>query len=402
MTYKSSESDVSSIIIQTLPPPTLTMNPPVITETDSVTLHCQTPPSVSVPQCYFYTLSGHIVRVFSCLKTLTGTELLEMSQQRSPAEVQVKCFYYGGSNSLHSDTSSITIHSQKPQMSLQHFPGELVLFICTLPGSANHDARCNLYFGEKKHPVQTTSWKRRDSKNRLLCQFTFRVDDFLRHLHFVKRHDASCDYSLGSESDSLSPRSDGYSLTDIVGTESNMRSTISAPTIPTDIEEKEKRLTQTMTTSTMTTGLTVGSTNTGSFISTSITPVNPTQETTWTWKLIIVVASLGGVILLGLAFLFTKRTFERCAAQRTQANVTDDLMCMRKMDHGGLLPAGNEEAYSTVTSVPAAVCLTGPEKLSRQESQNEDSDIYHVYSTISEEPPPSALKDLVYSTRQAY
>ncbi|KAK1901492.1 Protein HID1 [Dissostichus eleginoides] len=29
----------------------------------------------------------------------------------------------------------------------------------------------------------------------------------------------------------------------------------------------------------------------------------------------------------------------------------------------------------------------GPEKPSRQASQNEDSDIYHVYSTISEEPP---------------
>ncbi|XP_063767283.1 uncharacterized protein LOC134883080 [Eleginops maclovinus] len=382
------------------------MNPPVITETDSVTLHCQTPPSVSVSHCYFYTSSGHTVRVFSCLKTLAGTELLEMSQHRSPAEVQVKCYYtvtFEGSNSPspHSDTSSITVQGQKPQMSLQHFPGELVLFICTLPGSANHDVRCNLYFGEKKHPVQTTSGKRRDSKNRLFCQFTFRADDFLRHLHFVKRHDASCDYSLGSESDSLSPRSDGYSLTDIVGSESKMRSTISAPTIPTDIEEKEKRLTQTMTTSTMTTGLTVGSTNTGSFISTSITPVNPTQET-WTWKLIIVVASLGGVILLGLAFLFTKRTFERCAAQRTQANVTDDLMCMRKMDHGGLLPAGNEEDYSMITTVPAAVCLTGSEKLSRQESQNGDSDIYHVYSTISEEPPPSALEDLVYSTLQAY
>ncbi|XP_063767294.1 uncharacterized protein LOC134883082 isoform X2 [Eleginops maclovinus] len=310
-------------------------------------------------------------------------------------------------------------------MSLQHFPGELVLFICSLPGSANHDVRCNLYFGEKKHPVQTTtSWKRRDSKNRLFCQFTFRVDDFLRHLHFVKRHDASCDYSLGSEPDSSSPRSDGYSLTG---------KTVISSSTP-------------ITTTKQTSGLTVESTNTGSFISTSITPVKPTQgltvgsrytnsfisrtpvepttgqaphksstkavfpsvtpvspsSETWTWKLIIVAASLGGVILLGLAFLFTKRTFERCAAQRTQANVTDDLMCMRKMDHGGLLPAGNEEAYSMITSVPAAVCLTGSEKLSQQESQNGDSDIYHVYSTISEEPTPSALKDMVYSTLQAY
>ncbi|XP_063767296.1 uncharacterized protein LOC134883082 isoform X4 [Eleginops maclovinus] len=292
-------------------------------------------------------------------------------------------------------------------MSLQHFPGELVLFICSLPGSANHDVRCNLYFGEKKHPVQTTtSWKRRDSKNRLFCQFTFRVDDFLRHLHFVKRHDASCDYSLGSEPDSSSPRSDGYSLTGLTVESTNTGSFISTSITPVKPTQ----------------GLTVGSRYTNSFISRtpvepttgqaphksstkavfpSVTPVSPSSET-WTWKLIIVAASLGGVILLGLAFLFTKRTFERCAAQRTQANVTDDLMCMRKMDHGGLLPAGNEEAYSMITSVPAAVCLTGSEKLSQQESQNGDSDIYHVYSTISEEPTPSALKDMVYSTLQAY
>ncbi|KAK5933994.1 hypothetical protein CgunFtcFv8_014430 [Champsocephalus gunnari] len=101
-------------------------------------------------------------------------------------------------------------------------------------------------------------------------------------------------------------------------------------------------------------------------------------------------------MLLSLSFS------ERCAAKRTQANVPDDLMCTRKLDHGGSLPAGNDEAYSMITSAPAAVCLTGPEKPSRQASQNEDSDIYHVYSTISEEPPPSALNDMVYSTLQAY
>ncbi|XP_033995097.1 uncharacterized protein LOC117489703 isoform X14 [Trematomus bernacchii] len=432
---------------QALLPPTLKVNSPEITETDSVTLHCQTPPSVSVSHCYFYTVKKESLRVFPCLKTLTGTELLLMSQQSSPAEVQVKCYYivkYEGSNhpSPHSDTSSISIHSQKPQMTVQHFPGEQVLLMCTLPGSADHDARCNLYFGENNHPVQTaTSWKKRDSKNRLLCWFTFTIDDFLRRLHFLKGHDASCDYSLGSEANSLSPRSDGYSLTDIVEKE---RSKISAFTTPPDIVEKETRLKKTMLTSTVTTGMTVsrlhsstretpseqtsgvtvGSRNTGSFINTSIKPVKPTQgqnpytsstqailspvtpETpsseTWTWKLVIVAASLGGVIVLGLAFLFTKRTTERCAAKRTQANVTDELMCMRKLDHGGSLPAGNDEAYSMITSVPAAGCLTGPEKQSRQASQNEDSDIYHVYSTISEEPAPSALNDMVYSTLQAY
>ena len=96
-------------------PPKLTVNPSVITETDSVTLNCQTPPSVS--QCQFFTLSGHTVREFSCLRTLTGTELLKMSSQNSPAEVKVKCFYIiklgkKMSQSPDSETASVTFKTQ--------------------------------------------------------------------------------------------------------------------------------------------------------------------------------------------------------------------------------------------------------------------------------------------------
>ncbi|XP_029286495.1 uncharacterized protein LOC115007692 [Cottoperca gobio] len=213
--------------------------------------------------------------------------------------------------------------------------------------------------------------------------------------------------------------------------------------LESDIVDKETHSTQTMATSTMTTGRTVsrlhastpitrtkrtlgqnvGSRNTGSFISTSITPVKPTSvgqtphksstkagllhvtpidpptAETWTWNLVVVAACLGGLILLGLALLFTKRRTERCSSKRAQADATDDLMCMRELNHGGSLPAGNDEAYSVITSVPAADCPTGLDKSKMQESQNEDSDIYHVYSTMSEEPPPSALKDMVYSTQ---
>ena len=95
-------------------PPKLTVYPPVINETDSVTLNCETPPSVSVTQCYFYTLSGGTVRLLSCLQTLTGTELLRMANQKSPAEVKVKCFYTvrHGETSPHSGTSSVTIQSE--------------------------------------------------------------------------------------------------------------------------------------------------------------------------------------------------------------------------------------------------------------------------------------------------
>nr|XP_033482581.1 uncharacterized protein LOC117256947 [Epinephelus lanceolatus] len=99
---------------QALLPPKLTVNPAVITETETVTLNCQTPSSVSVSQCYFHIERGKPGKVFSCLKTLTGTELLEMTHQSSPAEVKVTCFYLYGSSSPDSDVSSIIIRTSLP------------------------------------------------------------------------------------------------------------------------------------------------------------------------------------------------------------------------------------------------------------------------------------------------
>ncbi|XP_040889504.1 uncharacterized protein LOC121179005 isoform X5 [Toxotes jaculatrix] len=316
------------IQVQALPPPTLTVNPPVITERDSVTLNCQTPSSVSVSHCFFYAL-GSETKGFSCLRTLTGTELLLMAHQTLPAVVKVKCYYTVklgdlDSPSPHSDISSITINSQKPLMSVQHFHGDHIIFTCSLPGSAKQDTRCNLYFGETSRPVQTTTiWKERSSSKQWFCQFTVTIDDFLRHLCFIQLKDASCDYSLGSELNTLSPHSDGYSLTDIVEKESHttcMKSAFTAttgfpvirphsstPATPvkprSDNTETESHTLQTMPVFTMTTvfhstgltgsrprastpvtpgkGRTVGKRRNAKdrFTSTSLTPVKPASVT---------------------------------------------------------------------------------------------------------------------------
>ena len=97
-------------------PPKLTVNPVVISETDSVTLDCQTPPSVHVLQCLIYMIKGEgkeNIESSSCLRKVTGTELLLTTSQSSPAEFKVRCFYtVSGSPSPHSDTSTITIHSE--------------------------------------------------------------------------------------------------------------------------------------------------------------------------------------------------------------------------------------------------------------------------------------------------
>ncbi|XP_069559431.1 uncharacterized protein [Brachyistius frenatus] len=142
-----------------------------------------------------------------------------MSHQTLPAKVELKCFdtvKYVDTNSPspHSDISSINIRSLKPQMSL-HYDGDGVLLTCSLPGSVKHDTTCNLYFGEGSHPVETTTMsKKMNSKKQWFCLFTVTLEDFQRFLHSVQQKEVSCDYRSESEPNSLSPRSDGYSLTD--------------------------------------------------------------------------------------------------------------------------------------------------------------------------------------------
>ncbi|XP_031695898.1 uncharacterized protein LOC116378210 isoform X2 [Anarrhichthys ocellatus] len=357
--FPSPDSDMSSIIIRTSRPPKLTVNPPVINETDSVTLNCEAPSSASVPLCSFFTSSGGTVRFPSCLQTLTGSELLKISQQRSPAEVQVTCFYtvkLGAKDypSPHSDTSSITIHNSF-------------------------------------HKIQTQDIVKKESS------MTSTDSAFTKNKDLTDSRSTASTFGIT-----------GKPVSDVV--ESNTTQTKPVSSMTTGVTVSRLLASTPVTPMKQTSGnkitdQTVGSSNTGSFISTSLTPVKPTSET-WTWKFLILAACLGGVFLLGLALLCTKRRFGKCSNKRSQANVTDDLMSMRNLEHGGSLPADAEGAYSTITSVAAADCPTGSEKLKEQAPQNEDvSEIYtalNIYSTISEQPPASALEDMVYSTLQPH
>lgn len=99
-----------------VPPPELTVNPQQITETDSVTVNCGTPSSVSVESCSLYFINSKMSRSISCEQTLTGSDLLMMAHQTSPAEVELKCFYIVKRGGMHqspdSNTSTVDIQSE--------------------------------------------------------------------------------------------------------------------------------------------------------------------------------------------------------------------------------------------------------------------------------------------------
>ncbi|XP_029990912.1 uncharacterized protein LOC115419975 isoform X2 [Sphaeramia orbicularis] len=429
-TSASPHSDSFSITIQPLFPPTLIIDPPVIAETDSVTLNCQTPSSVSVSRCYFYTLSGRILGDSSCVQTLKGAEL--MVNKHLPAEVKLKCYYTvnhgeADSPSPHSAFTSVTVQSQKPHISVHR--DESFVIVCSLPEHVKDDTRCNLYFGESTRPqITANAWGKKTSDKQRICQFFIPVNELLRCLDVVQKKDVSCDYSLSDSS--VSPRSDGYSLTDIVNTESNKKPVLTmTPELVTDFtniptsDASPLNPTSEQDTAEIMTDPTISLTSaalhpTSEHKPTDQTPLctskvsvlNVTQQkqdssnketVTWILKWVILVAACGvilGVISLGLAFCCNKGKNDKHIHKRSRAKGNGNLMLTTQLHCGemGKDPPANNTAYSQITCVP------GSEMLNEQKPQNADPDVYHVYATIPEDQTsPAHGLGMFYSTVQA-
>ncbi|XP_053291264.1 uncharacterized protein LOC128451433 isoform X4 [Pleuronectes platessa] len=350
----SPQSKISSITIQTLLPPKLVISTSVITETDTVTLDCQCPPGVF--QCYFYTEGGPTQRS-SCQKTLSGSELLLMAGQSSPAEVKVRCFYTvrsgnGHSSSPQSKISSITINTL--------LPPKLVVStsVITETDTVTLDCQCppglfQCYFSTEGGPTQRSSCQKRLSGSELLlmagqsspaevkvrCFYTVMSGN--GHSSSPQSKTSSITIHKSVEIESHTMQTTQFPMTSglTVSTRNPMGNVISTLRTPGEV----------------TSALTVTtSRNAKEHVSTSSpTPEKPDMRM-WTLKALGVTAAFGvtvGFISLGLTFHCTTRK-------------------------------------------------SGNEKPNKQEPQNEQSVIYHKYDTISEEPSASAPNDMVYSTLQ--
>ncbi|XP_039652534.1 hyphal wall protein 2-like isoform X4 [Perca fluviatilis] len=371
---QSPHSDTSSITIHALLPPKLTVNPPVITETDSVTLNCQTPSSVSVSQCYLHILSEGTVKVLSCPQTLTGTKLLKMANKKSSAEVKVKCYYFVNVGekkypSPHSDTSSITIHNIVAGESsiIQAMPTITMTTDLTdsSPGVSTTPVKPAMDIKEVTQTMQSST---------MTTGLT------------VSRSGASTPVTPAK------PAS-GHLTVGSSNTDSCISTSLTPEEPAPDIVERESSMTPTMPTFSMTKGLTVsrrgastlvtpvkrmsGQTvdmpsNTGSSTSTYLTPVKQAAAETWILKFVAVMTGCGvivGVILLVSAILCNKKTVNppvinetdsvtlncQTPSSKTSTSVllrrnqqSNSDSCRPKVNVSGLL-AGYDETYSIVT-----------------------------------------------------
>ncbi|XP_035760386.1 uncharacterized protein LOC118453677 [Neolamprologus brichardi] len=150
--HTSPDSEPSTININNLRPPKLTVNPQKITETDSVTVNCQTPSSVPVSQCYFIISGDKTARTAPCLRTLTGSEFLSWTRQRSPVTLEMTCYYTYIYKSPVSNMSPITIQTPRPKLRVNPrmvTETDSVTVNCQTPSSVNV-SECFLYFMRRR------------------------------------------------------------------------------------------------------------------------------------------------------------------------------------------------------------------------------------------------------------
>ncbi|XP_042072431.1 uncharacterized protein LOC106632625 isoform X2 [Haplochromis burtoni] len=366
---KSPVSNMSPINIQP-PRPELTVNPMMITETDSVTVNCQTPSSVSVSQCFLHFMKGRKSTSISCQQTLTGTELLSMAEQSLPVEVKVTCFYTlehkgGPHKSLHSNTSSISIQTPRPELTMNLMmitETDSVTVKCQTPSSVSV-TQCFLYF------------MRRRKSTSISCQQTLTATELLSMAQQSSPAEVvvTCFYmSQHKGGQYQSPHSNISFINIQMGTTSS----VTTPRTSSDIsvDPISTKLSTTGTTSSLTTPR--------------------TSSVPSAHKLLPVVATgfgvIVGIISLGMALVCVKRR-------------NDNFSSTKKTGREGWMSPNDTEAFNMTSLVPGDDPPKGSNQLKRQESQTEDSSLYHLYSSIPEEPAktPTVKTDLAYSTLQA-
>ncbi|XP_045547448.1 uncharacterized protein isoform X4 [Salmo salar] len=251
-------------------------------------------------------------------------------------------------------------HYPKPDITVQF--DEDFTIICLIPGSVSPDTTCNLYVGEESQPSFTAKIKKRkatSASGQEFCQFTPNHSDLISRLQSVRSKEVSCDYGVSSGPNSLSPRSDGYSFTDLVGV----------------------------------------------YISDPTTKPFPTETAVGIWQGAVGVASGVGVLLMGLTAVYLCRRTKKNNSQRPTSRQDDHSQCdlvMEAMSSAGMLDLRDAGIYSLITSVPSTLLPSGPVEENGQSSEKDNSDTYHVYSSILERPETSAQPDGLYSLLQAH
>ncbi|XP_043978536.1 putative GPI-anchored protein pfl2 isoform X2 [Gambusia affinis] len=433
----SSDSESTTIIINNLLPASLTVNPLVITESDSVTLTCRPPSSVSVSDCFFYIGEEKTPHIFSCVKMMTAADLLSLTKQSLPADIDVTCFYLNSHQSPKSNLLTIIIQLPPPELTVnpqQITETDSVTVNCGTPSSVPVES-CSLYFINSKMSRSISCEQTLTGSDLLMMAHqTSPAEVELKCFYIVKRggmhqspdsNTSTVDIQKVQETDSTTFQkvttvsvTAGQTFRTIKETESpfspppsSVNPTLFAATDPSGS-------TTVNTASTLSTSPSEATVverqdwfpaNTDPSGSTTVKTLDSPSEATADQKLSdktkwMYVAAPGfgvgvGVVLL-VGLLCSRRRSDIKTHRRPPVSYNDKFIGMRKVTNGGLLPVGDEDGYHTITSVPADDSAHEHVAINTQNSQNHD--VYHVYSTIPEEPEEAAVAKQLYCTLQPH
>ncbi|XP_023180447.1 uncharacterized protein LOC111605824 isoform X2 [Xiphophorus maculatus] len=421
----SSDSESTTIIINNLLPATLTANPLVITESNSVTLTCQPPSSVPVSDCYFYIGREKIPQRFSCLKTMTAADLLSLTKQSSPANIDVTCYYLKSHPSPKSNLLSIIIQLHPPELTVnpqQITETDSVTVNCGTPSSVSVE-NCFLYFINSKMS-RSISCKQTltGSELMMMTHQTSPAEVELKCYYMVKRggmhqspysNTSTVSIHKVQETDSTTSQrvttvsvTAGQTFRTTIETESPFSSPPSSvnPTLFVATDPSGRTTVNTVSTlSTSPSEATVVENKDWTFTAFPATTADQKLSVKTKWMFVAVPGSgvvVGVVLLVGL--LCSRWRSDKKTYARSRVRNNDNFIGMRNVTNGGLLPVGNEDGYHTVTFVNADDSATESIAINTQNSQNENHDVYHVYATIPDEPEEATIAKQLYYTLQAH
>ncbi|XP_029545961.1 uncharacterized protein LOC115147818 [Salmo trutta] len=299
----------------------------------------------------------------------------------------------------------------KPDITV-HFDEDFNV-ICLIPGSVSPDTTCNLYVGEESQPSFTAKIKKRKANSasgQQFCQFTPNHSDLISGLQSVRNKEVSCDYRVSSGPNSLSPRSDGYSFTDLVGFHISDPTTIQTPSIAVGLTPGPKSTLPPSTTVSPTEDPTVTPTTSLTSPLTPSTTVNPSsggQSSTESdvesnsqeiflvgqlWQ--AAVASGVGVLLVGLTAVCLCRRTKKTNSQRPTSRQHDHsqwVLVVRAMSSAGMLYSRDAGIYSLITYVPSTFLPSGPVQQYANYADSENAGIYSLITSVPSTSVPPGL-----------
>ncbi|KAK7119165.1 hypothetical protein R3I94_021121 [Phoxinus phoxinus] len=203
--------------VQSYKSPAVKVSPDVLSESSSVKIRCETP-DVTVDRCHFYRNSEqeNIKVSPSCELELTGAEVLRWADVKSPASVDIYCFYIRHEQgvikpSSHSPAATVTVLGslQKPFISVSDDDIQINI-VCEIPLSVRADFTCSLYTEDVLLHRSVSQIQKSQSGEYHLCMFYLTHSElFTRSVN--SRH-LSCDYYINTEPEIRSPRSDTHTI----------------------------------------------------------------------------------------------------------------------------------------------------------------------------------------------